>query len=61
MKPIKMYIKNEGLEEQVTNKRPAKPYKGRSSKSDSNQIIEIEDEEEDEYDNGIDYDAIDLG
>lgn len=60
VKPIKMYVKNEGLEDQVALKRPAKPFK-ESSKTDSKQIIEINDDEDDEFASGIDYDAIDLG
>ena len=55
-----MYVKNEGLEDQVALKRPAKPFK-ESSKTDSKQIIEINDDEDDEFASGIDYDAIDLG
>mmetsp|Transcript_3211 Transcript_3211/g.6925 ORF Transcript_3211/g.6925 Transcript_3211/m.6925 type:complete len:107 (+) Transcript_3211:1391-1711(+) len=61
VKPIKMYVKNEGLEDQVAQKRPTKPFKEKSFKTDSKQIIEIDDDEDDEFANGIDYDAIDLG
>ena len=62
VKPIKMYVKKEGLEEQVARKLPAtKSLNGKVSRTDANQIIEIVDDDDDEFANGIDYDAIDLG
>jgi len=60
VKPIRMYIEKEGLEDQVARKRSKKSFE-ENNKKDVNQIIEIEDEENDEFENGIDYDAIDLG
>eukprot|EP00536_Pseudo-nitzschia_multiseries_P017448 jgi/Psemu1/264303/estExt_Genewise1Plus.C_15560004 len=63
VKPIRMYIEKEGLEDHVARKRLAKPVEEKRSKTDLNQIIEIEDDDDDddEFENGIDYDAIDLG
>jgi len=62
VKPIKFYVEKEGLEDLVARKRPAMPFKGKIASTASHQIIEIDvDDDDDEFENGIDYDAIDLG
>ena len=63
VKQTKQYVEKEGLEETVARKRSAKCSDGKNVKSVSHQtsqpsVIEINDD--DEFENGIDYGAIDL-
>ena len=61
VKPIKTFVDKEGLESELSRKRPGSSFKKNQSNSPPEQIIEIQDDEEDEFENGIDYSAIDLG
>ena len=61
VKPIKRFIEKEGLEDEVAMKRPSKLFMENKSNNAPDQIIEIRDDDDDEFENGIDYDAIDLG
>ena len=64
MKPIKTFVEKEGLGGQLQQrKQTGKPCKeNRNVVKSSDEIIEIaDDEDEDEFDDGIDYSAINLG
>ena len=64
VKPIKMFVEKEGLEDELVERKRhlAKSAKENTrSKTLSEQIIEIPDDDDDEFDDGIDYSAIDLG
>lgn len=64
VKPIKMFVEKEGLEDELVERKRhlAKSVKENRSKTLSEQIIEIpDDDDDDEFDDGIDYSAIDLG
>ncbi len=66
VKPIKRFVEKEGLENQLSlqRKKAGKSSSSKGSKSNANsseEVIEIADDEDgDEFDNGIDYSAIDL-
>ena len=62
VKPIKRFVEKEGLEDQLSLQRKKAGKSSRGSKSNtSEEVIEIADDEDgDEFDNGIDYSAIDL-
>ena len=67
VKPIKRYVEKEGLEDQLLErKQTAKSFKESTGTATtrirpSKEIIEIQDDDDDEFDDGIDYSAIDLG
>jgi hypothetical protein len=62
VKPIKIFVEKEGLEDQLLERKRhlGKSVKENRTKTLSEQIIEIPDDD-DEFDDGIDYSAINLG
>lgn len=64
VKPIKRFVEKEGLEDQLSAQRKKAgklSSKGSSKSNSTDEVIEIADDEDgDEFDNGIDYSAIDL-
>ena len=63
VKPIKSHVEKEGLGEQLLQRKQAmSSNEKRATGKASEEIIEIaDDEEDDEFDDGIDYSAINLG
>ena len=62
VKPIYMYVEKEGLGEQLKQSKQAKSSnEKRATAKASEDVIEIADDEDDEFDDGIDYSAINLG
>jgi len=61
VKPIKTFVDKEGLEFELSRKMPRNSFKKNHIDSPPEQIIEIQDDDEDEFENGIDYSVIDLG
>ena len=63
VKPITRYVEKEGLEGQLGNRHQVKSSRANKTTDAalSDEIIEIADDDEDEFEDGIDYGAIDLG
>lgn len=64
VKPIKRFVEKEGLEGILEGKQRPTSAKGYKTNNPCEQVIEIPDDDDDdadEFDDGIDYSAIDLG